>query len=109
VVLVMILNVIITAPMLAIGGVILALRQDGSLSWLLIAIIPAVAGIVFFLMRRAIPLFTIMQVKLDKLNLILNEGLAGVRVVRAFDHVKQEEKRFTTANEELTDVSIKVN
>ena len=84
VVLVMMLNMMITAPMLAIGGIILALQQDASLAWILLAIIPAVTGVVFLLMRYAIPMFTVMQKKLDKLNLILNEGLAGVRVVRAW-------------------------
>jgi ATP-binding cassette, subfamily B, multidrug efflux pump len=108
-VLVMILNMMITAPMLAIGGVILALQQDASLAWILVTIIPLVAGAIFLLMSKAIPMFTIMQKRLDKLNLILNEGLAGVRVVRAFDRVQREEKRFDDANVELTDVSIKVN
>ena len=74
-VLVMILNMMITAPMMAIGGVILALEQDAALAWILVAIIPVVAGTIFLLMVKAIPLFRIMQVKLDKLNLILNEGL----------------------------------
>ena len=108
-VLVMILNMMITAPMMAIGGVILALQQDAALAWILVTIIPVVAGTIFLIMNNAIPLFTVMQEKLDKLNLILNEGLAGVRVVRAFDRIKQEEKRFDHANMDLTDVSIKVN
>src|SRR5436305_5113874 len=108
-VLVMILNMMITAPMLAIGGVILALRQDAALAWILVTIMPVVAGTIFLIMSKAIPLFTVVQVKLDKLNLILNEGLAGVRVVRAFDRVKQEERRFDNANVDLTNVSIRVN
>jgi ATP-binding cassette subfamily B protein len=108
-VLIMALNMMITAPMLAIGGIILALQRDAPLAWILVTIVPVVAGAIFLLMSKAIPLFTAMQVKLDKLNLILNEGLAGVRVVRAFDRVKREEKRFDDANVDLTAVSIKVN
>src|SRR5436190_1787164 len=108
-VLVIALNMMITAPMMCIGGVILAVQEDASLSWILVAIIPIVAGAILLLMVRAVPLFRLMQVKLDKLNLILNEGLTGVRVVRAFDRVKQEEERFEDANVELMDVSIRVN
>jgi ATP-binding cassette subfamily B multidrug efflux pump len=107
--LIIVLNMMITAPMLAIGGVILAIQQDAALSWILIAIIPIVASVIFLLMINAIPLFRTMQVKIDKINLILNEGLSGVRVVRAFDRVEKEEKRFDNANVDLTDVSIKVN
>jgi ATP-binding cassette subfamily B protein len=107
--LVMALNMMITAPMMCIGGVILAVEQDASLSWILITIVPLVAGAILLLMLRAVPLFDLMQVKLDKLNLILNEGLSGVRVVRAFDRVKQEERRFEEANGDLTAISIEVN
>jgi len=61
------------------------------------------------IMSRAIPLFQAMQVKIDKLNLILDEGLAGVRVIRAFDRIDHEKKRFDEANLDLTDIAIKVN
>lgn len=64
---------------------------------------------ILLIMSKAIPLFRIMQVKLDKLNLILDEGLNGVRVVRAFDRQRYEEQRFDVANQDLTDVAIKVN
>jgi ATP-binding cassette, subfamily B, multidrug efflux pump len=108
-VLVIALNMMITAPMMCIGGIILAVKEDVALAWILMAIVPIVLGIILLLMSNVIPLFRIMQVKLDKLNLILNEGLTGVRVVRAFDRVKKEEMRFDEANVELTDVAIKVN
>jgi ATP-binding cassette subfamily B protein len=107
--LIMVLNMMITAPMLAIGGVILAIQQDASLAWILIAIVPIVALVIVLLITNAIPMFRTMQAKLDKLNLILNEGLSGVRVVRAFDRVEKEQKRFDSANVELTNVSIRVN
>src|SRR5262249_11526854 len=66
-------------------------------------------GAILLLMTKAIPMFQTMQAKLDKLNLIVDEGLTGVRVVRAFDRVRSEEERFDVANYELTDVAIRVN
>ena len=108
-VLIIILNMMIAAPMMVIGGIIMALNQDVSLSWIFVVIIPVLVLSIVMLMSKAIPLSHILQVKLDKLNLILNEGLTGVRVVRAFDRVKHEEKRFDEANLDLTDVAIRVN
>ena len=108
-VMVIILNMVITAPITLVAGIILALRQDIGLSWILVVVVPILAIAIYLLMSRAIPLFRIMQVKLDKLNLILDEGLTGVRVVRAFDRQRYEERRFDEANNDLTDVSIRVN
>jgi ATP-binding cassette, subfamily B, multidrug efflux pump len=107
--LVIILNMMITAPITMVAGIILALNQDVGLSWILVVDIPILVAAILILMGRAIPLFRLIQVKLDKLNLILDEGLTGVRVVRAFDRQKYEEQRFDVANRDLTDVSIKVN
>jgi ATP-binding cassette subfamily B protein len=106
---VIILGMMITAPMMLIGGIIMAVAQDRGLSLILVVIIPVLVGTIVLLMSRAIPLFQAMQKKLDKLNLILDEGLTGVRVIRAFDRVKHEEQRFDEANEDLTDVAIRVN
>jgi len=108
-VMVMILNMLITAPITLVVGIILALNQDVGLSWILVAIMPVLVTIILVLLGKAIPLFATMQVKLDKLNLILDEGLTGVRVVRAFDRVKHEEQRFDEANRDVTDLAIKVN
>ena len=107
--LVIILNMMITAPITMVAGIILALNQDVGLSWILVVDIPFLVTAILLLMGKAIPLFRLIQVKLDKLNLILDEGLTGVRVVRAFDRQKYEEQRFDVANRDLTDVSIKVN
>ena len=107
--LVIILNMMITAPITMVAGIILALNQDVGLSWILVVDIPFLVASILILMSRAIPLFRLIQVKLDKLNLILDEGLTGVRVVRAFDRQKYEEQRFDAANRDLTDISIKVN
>ena len=108
-VLVIILTIMITAPMMAIGGIILAMGQDVSLSWVLVAAVPILVASIVLIMAKAIPLFRIMQVKLDKLNLILDEGLTGVRVIRAFDRTDHERRRFDMANLDLTDTAITVN
>jgi len=108
-VLVIILNMMISAPLMAVGGVILAINQDAGLSWILVVIIPILLVSILLIMGRAIPLFRVIQAKLDKLNLILDEGLAGVRVIRAFDRNNYELRRFDEANLDLTDVSIRVN
>ena len=84
-VLIMLLSMVITAPMMAIGGVILSLSQDARLARVLIAVMPVLALVFFLIMRKAVPLFQAMQVKIDRLNLVLDEGLSGVRVIRAFD------------------------
>ncbi|MBA2396973.1 MAG: ABC transporter ATP-binding protein [Ktedonobacteraceae bacterium] len=106
---VMLLNVMITAPITIIGGIILAVKQDAGLSWIFAVAIPLLLVVIVFLMSRAIPLFTTIQVRLDRLNLILDEGLTGVRVIRAFDRSRYEEQRFDRANVELTNVAITVN
>ncbi|GAC1519766.1 MAG: hypothetical protein NVS3B14_21780 [Ktedonobacteraceae bacterium] len=108
-VMVIILNMMITAPITLVAGIILAVNQDVGLSWILVVAIPILVVAIVILMSKAIPLSRVMQVKLDKLNLILDEGLTGVRVVRAFDRQKHEEQRFDEANLDLTNVAIKVN
>ncbi len=107
--LVIVLNMMITAPITLIAGIILAINQDVGLTWILVAVIPILVLSIILLMSNAVPLFRLVQVKLDRLNLILNEDLSGVRVIRAFDRMKQEEHRFNEANLDLTNVSIKVN
>lgn len=108
-VLIMMLTMVITAPMMAIGGIILSLSQDVRLARVLIAVIPTLAVIFFLIMRKAVPLFQLMQVKIDKLNLVLDEGLTGVRVIRAFDRAGHESRRFDAANFDLTQNAIAVN
>lgn len=108
-VLIMMMTMVITAPMMAIGGVVLSLSQDTRLARVLIAVIPIMAIVFFLIMRKAIPLFQQMQVKIDKLNLVLDEGLTGVRVIRAFDRNDHESRRFNAANRDLTDNAIAVN
>jgi ATP-binding cassette subfamily B protein len=108
-VLIMVMTMVISAPMMAIGGVVLSLSQDTRLARVLIAVIPVMAIVFFLIMRMAIPLFQQMQVKIDRLNLVLDEGLTGVRVIRAFDRNAQESRRFDAANRDLTGNAISVN
>ncbi len=107
--LVMMLTMVITAPMMAIGGVILALSQDTQLAWVLIAVMPVMALVFGLIMRGAIPLSQAMQAKIDRLNLVLGEGLSGVRVIRAFDRGAHQRERFDQANLDLTNTAIGVN
>jgi ATP-binding cassette subfamily B multidrug efflux pump len=108
-VLVIILNMMISAPLTMIGGIIMAINQDATLSWIFVVIIPVLVGAILLVMRAALPLFRAIQVKLDKINLILDELLTGVRVIRAFDRNSYETGRFDEANVDLTQTSIKVN
>ena len=107
--LIMMLTMVITAPMMAIGGVILALSQDTQLAWVLIAVMPVMALVFGLIMRGAIPLSQAMQGKIDRLNLVLGEGLSGVRVIRAFDRGAHQRERFDEANLDLTNTAIAVN
>jgi ATP-binding cassette, subfamily B, multidrug efflux pump len=107
--LIMLLTMVITAPMMAIGGVILALSQDTQLAWVLIAVMPVMAVVFGLIMRGALPLSQAMQLKIDRLNLVLGEGLGGVRVIRAFDRGAHQRERFDRANLDLTNTAIAVN
>jgi ATP-binding cassette subfamily B protein len=108
-ILVIMLRMMVMAPLMCVGGILLAIAQDGSLSWIIITAVPIIGVAIYLIMRQSLPLFRIMQTKIDKLNLILDEGLTGVRVIRAFDRVPYETRRFDRANQDLTDVAIKVN
>jgi ATP-binding cassette, subfamily B, multidrug efflux pump len=87
----------------------MALSEDRTLAWILVVAVPFLVIAIFLIFNRAIPLFTSMQKKLDRLNLILDEGLTGTRVIRAFDRNAYEEQRFDVANRDLTNVAITVN
>jgi len=103
------LNVMVSAPIMVIGGVIMALRQDVPLSGLLLVILPIMAALIGFVMSRALPLFQAMQRKLDRINLVMRETLAGVRVIRAFVRTRHEEERFDEANQDLMVTALTVN
>lgn len=102
------LSMMLLAPMLAIGGIIMALRQDVPLSISIAVILPIMAVFLFLVLRKAIPLFRTMQARIDRINQIMRETLGGIRVIRAFARTDYEEKRFGTGNKELTDVTVSV-
>ncbi len=103
------LTVILLAPIMGIGGIIMAVRQDVPLSSLLVVILPIMFVFIGLVMRQAIPLFRAMQVKIDRINQVMREALAGVRVIRAFVRVDHEEKRFDVANQDLFETALRVN
>ena len=105
----MALTMLVTAPIMGVGGVILALREDVTLSWILVVIVPLVAAVIGTLMYFAVPLFQSMQVKIDKINQVLREQITGVRVIRAFNRMPDERDRFELANQMLTSTGLRVN
>ncbi|AFV03800.1 Lipid A export ATP-binding protein [Dehalobacter sp. UNSWDHB] len=106
---IMIMRLMISAPIMAIGGIILAYREDKALTWVLAVAIPVLAIVIVMIASKMIPLFRLVQVKIDRINLVLREKLTGVRVIRAFNTIEHEKKRFDAANVDLTDNYIKVN
>ena len=105
----MALVMMLSAPMMVIGGVIMALRQDVPLTGVIVVIMPILLLVVGLVMRRAIPLFRVMQKKIDRINLVMRETLSGVRVIRAFVRTRHEEERFDDANRDLMTTSLSVN
>ncbi len=106
---VMILSMMITAPLTCIGGIVMALQEDRNLTWVLVVVIPVLFTIIGIVLTKGVPLFKLMQVKIDKLNLVLRENLTGIRVVRAFNRIDKEKVRFDDASLDLMNNSIKVN
>jgi len=106
---IMIMRMMVSAPMMAIGGLLLALRQDRKLTVVLAFSIPVMIVFIILIARKIMPLFQQVQKKIDKLNLVLREKHTGVRVIRAFDTIERERVRFDAANTDLTNTFIKVN
>jgi ATP-binding cassette subfamily B multidrug efflux pump len=100
-------TLMVSAPILAIGGVVLALGLDLQLSWLLAVAIPVLLIAVGMIIVRMVPLFQSMQRRIDRINKVLREQLTGIRVVRAFVREADETARFEKANAELTDVGLR--
>jgi ATP-binding cassette, subfamily B, multidrug efflux pump len=103
------LTLLVAAPIMAVGGVIMALRVDVQLSGLLLVILPIMAGIVAFMLLKGVPLFRAMQGKIDRINQVLREQIMGVRVIRAFNRTDYEQSRFEAANADLTSTALRVN
>jgi ATP-binding cassette subfamily B protein len=94
-------TLMVSAPMLAIGGVIMAVRQDAGLSWLMAVAIPVLLVIVGLIVWRMVPAFTQMQKKIDRVNQIMREQLTGIRVIRAFVREREERVRFAAASDDV--------
>ncbi|HIZ34622.1 MAG TPA: ABC transporter ATP-binding protein/permease [Candidatus Ruania gallistercoris] len=102
------LTVIIMAPIMLIGGVIMAVNQDPGLSLLLVAVVPVLGGTMAVVAWRMVPYFRAMQKRLDAINGVLREQITGIRVVRAFVKEREEAVRFERKNADLREVSVKV-
>ncbi|KSU76682.1 ATP-binding cassette, subfamily B [Pseudarthrobacter enclensis] len=100
-------TMLVTAPMLSIGGVIMAVRQDAQLSWLIAVAVPVLLVAIGLITGRMVPLFRKMQKRIDTVNRVLREQLTGIRVVRAFVREDIETARFGQANDDVTDTALK--
>ncbi|MBD3751250.1 MAG: ABC transporter ATP-binding protein, partial [Micrococcales bacterium] len=94
-------TLMVSAPMLAIGGVIMAIRQDPGLSWLMAVAVPVLLILVSLIVVRMVPAFTVMQQRIDRVNQIMREQLTGIRVVRAFVREDHERQRFDVASRDV--------
>jgi ATP-binding cassette subfamily B multidrug efflux pump len=103
------LRMMARAPMIAIGGIILAVSKNARLSLTIVFAIPVITLSILIVAKKGTPLFKLIQTKLDKLNQILRENLTGVRVIRAFNRTDFEQKRFLAANYNLTSTAIQVS
>jgi ATP-binding cassette subfamily B protein len=101
-------TMLVAAPIMMVGGVVMAMREDLGLSWLLGVCVPALFLTVGFIVSRMVPGYRAMQVRIDGVNRVLREQITGLRVVRAFVREPYETARFSTANRELTDVALTV-
>src|SRR5699024_9485572 len=97
------------APFMLVGGLIMALSKDAKLSMTILLVLPFIVGIIFLIMKKAMPLFQAVQKRLDQLNRVFRENLTGMNVIRAFTREPSERERLKKANFELMDVSIRVN
>jgi ATP-binding cassette subfamily B multidrug efflux pump len=100
-------TLMVSAPILSIGGVIMAIRQDVQLSWLIAVSVPVLLVAVGLIIVRMVPLFRAMQTKIDTINRVLREQLTGIRVIRAFVREDRERARFAAANEDVTSYALR--
>ncbi|CAI3804432.1 ABC transporter ATP-binding protein [Pseudarthrobacter sp. MM222] len=100
-------TMMVAAPMLSIGGVIMAIRQDAQLSWLIAVSVPVLIIGIALIITRMVPLFRLMQTRIDTVNRVLREQLTGIRVVRAFVREEIETARFGKANADVSDTALR--
>ncbi|WP_025735368.1 ABC transporter ATP-binding protein [Mycobacterium genavense] len=99
-------TVLITAPIMCIGGILMAIHQEAALTWLLLVSVPVLAVTNYWIMSHMLPLFRSMQALIDGINRVLRDQLSGMRVVRAFNRESFERERFSRANTALSNVSL---
>ena len=102
------LRTIISVPIMLIGGTVMAVIMDPGLSLVLLIVLPVIALIAFLVAKKILPFFDKIQKKVDRLNLIIREKISGIRVIRAFNRTKHEDKRFKDANDDLTGMVVTV-
>ena len=102
------LRTIISVPIMLIGGTVMAVIMDPGLSLVLLIVLPVIAVIALLVAKKILPFFDKIQKKVDKLNLIIREKISGIRVIRAFNRTKHEDKRFKDANDDLTGMVVTV-
>jgi ATP-binding cassette subfamily B protein len=100
-------TLLVGAPIMCVGGIIFALREDVGLAWLVLVCVPALVLSIGAIIVRMVPQFRAMQVRIDAVNRVLREQLTGIRVVRAFVRERHEVRRFAVANTELTDAALR--
>jgi len=106
--LVMMLSIMVRAPIMCVGGIIMAVTRDAHLSVVFAVAIPALAAIITGIAMAGVPLFRELQKRLDRLNLVVREKLSGIRVVRAFGREAREQRRFESASGGLMETSLKL-
>lgn len=105
----MMLRLLVMAPLMSIGGIIMAVYTDAKLSLIIVVVVPLLGLAILMIFRQGMALFRAMQTKIDRLNRVLREGLTGIRVIRSFNRIEYEKTRFDEANWDLTDTAIRVN
>ena len=99
-------TVLVTAPIMCVGGIVMAIHQDAGLSWLLLVSVPVLAAANYLIVSRMLPIFRSMQQRIDTINRVLREQLSGIRVVRAFAREPLEQQRFAAANHAVSDAAL---
>ncbi|MFY1598127.1 ABC transporter ATP-binding protein [Micromonospora sp. WMMD737] len=101
-------TMLVAVPIMSVGGVVMALREDVGLSWLMLVSVPVLAVALWLIIRRMVPGFRLMQTRIDTVNRVLREQITGIRVVRAFVREPYETDRFATANADLTATALRI-
>lgn len=101
------LRIMVRAPLLGVGGIIMAISINARLAMILLASVPALLLILFFVIQKSFPLFTMVQQKLDRVNAVMRENLSGIRLIKVFNRSTYEKKRFSITNSELMNNTIK--